>query len=100
MSKLKQYKMFIGGNWVDSETKKIFETLNPENNKPWALVPEASSKDVDNAVKAAHKAFEGEWPKLLHRERAKFLRAIGQKLRDNAESVSYTHLTLPTTPYV
>jgi NAD-dependent aldehyde dehydrogenases len=85
MSKLKQYKMFIGGNWVDSETKKIFETLNPENNKPWALVPEASSKDVDNAVKAAHKAFEGEWPKLLHRERAKFLRAIGQKLRDNAE---------------
>ena len=65
MSKLKQYKMFIGGNWVDSETRKTFETLNPENNKPWALVPEASSKDVDDAVKAAHKAFEGEWPKLL-----------------------------------
>ena len=85
MSKLKQYKMFIGGNWVDSKTKKTFETLNPENNKPWALVPEASSKDVDDAVKAAHKAFEGEWPKLLPRERAKFLRAIGQKLRDNAE---------------
>ena len=55
MSKLKQYKMFIGGNWVDSETRKTFETLNPENNKPWALVPEASSKDVDDAVKAAHK---------------------------------------------
>ena len=77
--------MFIGGNWVESENKKTFETLNPENNKPWALVPEASSKDVDDAVKAAHKAFEGEWPKLLPKERAKFLRAIGQKLRDNAE---------------
>tara|TARA_B100000674_G_scaffold131928_1_gene101811 strand:+ start:820 stop:2301 length:1482 start_codon:yes stop_codon:yes gene_type:complete len=85
MSKLKQYKMYIDGNWVASETKKTFETLNPENNKPWAVVPEASAKDVDRAVRAAQKAFEGEWPKLLPRERAKFLRAIGDKLRENAE---------------
>ena len=85
MSKLKQYKMFINGEWVDSESKKTFETLNPEHNEPWAIVPEASSKDVDNAVKAAQKAFEGEWPKLLPRERAKFLRAIGNQLRENAE---------------
>ena len=85
MSKLKEYKMFIGGEWVDSESKKTFETLNPENNKPWAKVPEASAKDVDKAVKAAQKAFEGEWSKLLPRDRAKFLRAIGQKLRDNAK---------------
>ena len=85
MSKLKQYKMFINGEWVDSESKKTFETLNPEHNEPWAVVPEASAKDVDNAVKAAQKAFEGEWPKLLPRERAKYLRAIGNQLRENAE---------------
>ena len=53
MTKLKEYKMFIGGEWVSSETKKTFETLNPENNKPWAVVPEANEKDVDLAVKAA-----------------------------------------------
>ena len=85
MSKLKQYKMFINGEWVDSESKKTFETLNPEHNEPWAVVPEANAKDVDNAVKAAQKAFEGEWPKLLPRERAKYLRAIGNQLRENAE---------------
>ena len=85
MPELKKYKMFIGGEWVDSDTKKTFETLNPEDNKPWAVVPEASANDVDKAVKAAQKAFEGDWPKILPRERAKFLRAIGNKLRDNAE---------------
>ena len=85
MTKLKQYKMFIDGKWVDSDTKKTFETLNPENNKPWAVVPEASANDVDRAVKAAQKAFEGEWPKLLPRERGKYLRAIADKLRKNAE---------------
>ena len=85
MTKLKEYKMFINGEWVDSDTKKTFETLNPENNKPWAIVPEASANDVDKAVQAAQKAFEGEWSKLLPRERGKFLRAIGNKLRENAE---------------
>ena len=85
MADLKQYKMFINGEWIDSESKKKFETLNPENNKPWAVVPEASAKDVDEAVKSAQKAFEGEWSKILPRERAKYLRAIGSKLRENAE---------------
>ena len=28
--------MFINGSWVESENKKNFETLNPENNEPWA----------------------------------------------------------------
>ena len=57
MTTLKKYKMFINGSWVESENKKNFETLNPENNEPWAKVPEASTKDVDKAVRAAQKAF-------------------------------------------
>ena len=85
MPELKKYKMFINGEWVNSDTEKTFETLNPENNKPWAVVPEASASDVDRAVKAAQNAFEGEWPKLLPKERARYLRMIGDKLRDNAE---------------
>ena len=85
MTKLKKYKMFINGEWTDSESKKTFQTLNPENNEPWAEVPEASEKDVDKAVKAAQKAFEGTWPKLFPKERAKYLKAIAEQLRENAE---------------
>ena len=85
MTKLKEYKMFIDGSWIESENKKTFETLNPENNEPWAKVPEASAKDVDKAVRAAQKAFDGEWPKLFPKERAKYLKAIANQLRENAE---------------
>ena len=85
MSKLKKYKMFIGGEWVDSDEKKTFKTLNPENNEPWAVVPEATAKDVDKAVKAAQKAFEGKWSNLFPRERAKYLKEIANQLRENAE---------------
>ena len=85
MPKFKEYKMYINGEWVDAEDKKTFESLNPENNEPWAVVPEASAKDVDKAVQSAQKAFEGEWPKLFPKERAKYLRAIASQLRENAE---------------
>ena len=85
MSKIKKYKMFIDGDWVDSESKKTFKTLNPETNEPWAEVPEANEKDIDKAVKAAQKAFEGSWPSLFPRERASYLRAIANELRENAE---------------
>ena len=77
--------MFIDGKWVDADDKKTFKTLNPENNEPWAKIPEASFEDVDKAVRSAQKAFEGEWSKFFPRERAKYLRAIADLLRENAE---------------
>ena len=58
MTKIQNFKMYIDGQWVDSETGRTIETLNPENNEVWATVPEASAKDVDRAVKAAQNAFE------------------------------------------
>jgi len=93
MTKLKEYKMYINGSWVDAENKKTFKSLNPENNEPWALVPEASAKDVNKAVEAAQKAFEGKWPKLMARERANYLRAIANELRKNAETLGKIETT-------
>jgi len=85
MTKIQNFKMYIDGKWVESESGKIIETLNPETNEVWATVPEASEEDVDKAVKAAHNAFNGSWSKLHPKERSKFLRNIGNQLRENAE---------------
>ena len=85
MTDLKKYQMYINGEWTDSESKKTFETLNPENNEPWATVPEANEKDVDKAVQSAQQAFENNWSKLHPRKRAKYLRLIADELRANAE---------------
>ena len=85
MSKIQNFKMYINGEWVDSSSGKKIETLNPENNEVWATVPEANENDVDKAVQSAQKAFENSWSKLHPRERAKYLRLIGEQLRANAE---------------
>ena len=85
MSKIQNFKMYINGEWVDSSSGKKIKTLNPENNEVWATVPEADEKDVDKAVQSAQNAFENNWSKLHPRERAKYLRLIGEQLRANAE---------------
>ena len=85
MTKIQNFKMYIDGQWVESESGKTIETLNPENNEVWATVPEASVKDVDKAVKAAQNAFVKSWSNLHPRDRAKYLRSLANQLRDNAE---------------
>ena len=85
MSKIQKFKMYIDGEWVDSVSGKIIETLNPENNEVWATVPQANEKDVDEAVKSAQKAFENSWSNIHPRDRAKYLRSLSNQLRENAE---------------
>jgi aldehyde dehydrogenase (NAD+)/betaine-aldehyde dehydrogenase len=82
---IQDFKMFIDGEWVESSSNKKIETLNPENNEVWATVPEANEEDVNKAVIAAQKAFETTWGNLHPAERAKYLRAIADELRKNAE---------------
>jgi acyl-CoA reductase-like NAD-dependent aldehyde dehydrogenase len=82
---IQDFKMFIDGEWVASSSNKKIETLNPENNEVWATVPEANEEDVNKAVIAAQKAFEKTWGNLHPAERGKYLRAIADQLRKNAE---------------
>ena len=55
----KQYELFIDGEFILPVKKQYFDTLDPSTNKKIAQVAEASSEDVDKAVKAARKAYKG-----------------------------------------
>ena len=89
MSEIKQYQMYINNEFVEAEDGKRFDSLNPENNKPWASFPEANANDVNKAIQAAKDAFQG-WSKLEVKERAQYLRAIGDLLKENAELLGRT----------
>ena len=83
---LVRYKMFIGGDWVESASKEHFESDNPFTGKPWALIPKGGTQDVDRAVRAAHQAFtSGEWPKLNASRRGALLRKLGDLIGEKAK---------------
>jgi aldehyde dehydrogenase (NAD+) len=73
--------LFINNEWVDSVDKKTFEVINPSTEEVICSVTEATEKDVDIAVAAARKAFEGEWRRVAPKERGAML----NKLADIAE---------------
>ena len=90
MAELKNYQMYINGKWVAAKSGKTFESFNPSDGKPCAVVPEADELDVDAAVKAAHRAFtEGPWSTMTATERGKLLRRLGDVLAEHSESLGH-----------
>jgi aldehyde dehydrogenase (NAD+) len=66
-------KMLIDGQWVDAASGKRFETRNPATGELLATVAEGDKEDVDRAVAAARKAFEGPWSRFTPYERQQLL---------------------------
>jgi (Z)-2-((N-methylformamido)methylene)-5-hydroxybutyrolactone dehydrogenase len=82
---LAKYKMYVDGQWADSVSGRHFETFNPFNGKPWALIPQANSTDIDRAVRAARTAFTaGEWPRFTASKRGAMLRKLGDLILEKA----------------
>ncbi len=86
MTNIKQYKMLIDGAWVGASDGKAFESVNPTTGQVWAMIPEATSEDVDRAVWAADRAFsEGAWPDMTPTQRGQCLRRLGDLLSERSE---------------
>ena len=86
---LTKYKMFIGGEWVDSASGETFESFNPYTAQPWALIPKGNADDVDRAVEAADKAFKsGDWPALTATARGHMIRKFADLIVDKADELA------------
>lgn len=78
---------FIGGNFVQSSSKKWIDVFNPHDGSVLGRVAQGSAVDVDQAVKAARKAF-GPWAKLSGFARAKHLYALARHIQKRERFLS------------
>ena len=85
---MKTYKLFIDGQWVDSESGKTFKTPNPATGETLAEVAEADKADVDKAVAAARRAFEGKWSKMSARDRGRLLYKLSQLIEQHSADLA------------
>jgi aldehyde dehydrogenase (NAD+) len=79
-----RYDLFIGGKWQKPETGKYFDSINPATEEKLSSVAEAGKADIDKAVRAARKAYDGTWGKMPARERAKYIFRIARMLQEKA----------------
>ncbi len=80
----RRYQLFIDGQFINAESGKTFKTPNPATGETFAEVAEADKADVDKAVAAARKAFDGKWSKLSARDRGRLLYKLSQLIERDA----------------
>ena len=88
-------QLLIDGQWQDAAGGRKIPVRNPASGEVIGHVAHADVADLDRALAAAQRGFET-WRKVSAHERGAAMRRAAALLK----AVSYTHLTLPTTPYV
>ncbi len=66
-------QLFLDGGWAPAADGASFASEDPSTGMPWASVAEAGPVDVDRAVQAARRAFEGAWGSVNAADRARIL---------------------------
>ena len=85
----KNYKMFIGGEFVNAASGKTREIRDPGNGNLVALVPESAKADIDAAVTQARSAFDyGPWRQTSALDRGKVLFKIADGIRARADHLA------------
>lgn len=87
---LPQGRLFINGEWRESENGRTFPTVNPANEEVIMQVAAASAGDVNLAVSAARKAFEeGPWNSMSAADRGKLLHRLADAVMAHADELAY-----------
>src|SRR5438552_17476422 len=81
-------RMLIGGEWVKAASGKTFESRNPATGELLATVAEGDAEDINRAVAAARRAFEGPWSKVKPYERQGLLLKLADLVEKNFEELS------------
>src|SRR5262245_26832846 len=81
-------RMLIDGQWVAAASGKTFETRNPATGELLATVAEGDAEDVDRAVAAARRAFDGPWRRSKPYERQALLLKLAELVEEHFDELS------------
>jgi aldehyde dehydrogenase (NAD+) len=82
-----QHQLLIDGRRVPSVSGRTFKSLNPATEKLLAIIAEGNEADVDLAVAAARRAFEGPWRTMRAAERGHILLRWAELLKKHADEI-------------
>jgi aldehyde dehydrogenase (NAD+) len=81
-------RMLIDGKWLEAASGKTFETFNPATGELLATVAEGDAEDIDRAVAAARRAFEGPWSRVKPFERQNVLLKLADLVDKHFEELA------------
>ncbi|MFZ0475155.1 MAG: aldehyde dehydrogenase family protein, partial [Halobacillus sp.] len=88
IKEVKDIQLYIDGAFVDAESQEQFDNYNPFANEKINKVASGAEADIDKAVKAARKAFKGEWGSLSQNERLSYIYKIADLIDEHIEEIA------------
>ena len=88
-AKVQRGKLLVDGQWL--EGSKFFDTINPATGEVLTQVAEASREEVDRAIAAARKAFDGHsgsWRRMSASERGRLIWKLADLIEQNIDEVA------------
>lgn len=81
-------QLFIDGEWTDAENRRTLDIVDPATGEIIGTLAAASERDVDRAVHAARKAFEGgAWRDMPIQQRARVLNRFADLFEADLEQM-------------
>ena len=84
---LDRIRNFIGGDFAEPARGNYLDNIEPATGRPYSLVPDSSSEDVEAAVAAAEKAFPG-WSHTPSADRSRILLRIADLIERDLEKLA------------
>jgi 1-pyrroline dehydrogenase len=84
----KTWKMFLGGEWVDSSRGEAEPDINPSTGESVGDVQVGTREDADRAVAAALKAYEEVWFDTPPKERSAMMLKLADAMEADAENLT------------
>jgi acyl-CoA reductase-like NAD-dependent aldehyde dehydrogenase len=83
------YQLHIDGEERSAAAGRTMDATNPYDGSIWAVVPRGDASDIDVAVQAARRAFDGgPWSLLTATQRGALLRRLGDIIARDAEQLA------------
>lgn len=81
-------QLFINNEFCDSSDGSTFDTINPADETVICAVSKGTKADVDRAVEAASRAFNGEWGQMNARDRGKLIHRLADLIDEHKEELA------------
>ena len=79
---------FIGNAPVASASERTLPVIDPSDGQPYDAIQRGDARDLDAAVSAARRCYEGVWSKFSAAERGRLLMRLANKVAEHADELA------------
>jgi aldehyde dehydrogenase (NAD+) len=83
-----QPQIFIDNRWQPCATGLSLPVIDPSDGQEFARIARGTGEDIDRAIRAARRAFEGAWGSMAPVERGRTLMRVQRLILDHAEELT------------